>query len=191
MNSSYILGYVYLLLIFVELTERGAGRAIIRLTKHFTSLSPVFEVFSTQIYCHSILSNLNYGGARYIATGRGFATSRVSFSTLYSRFAGPSIYFGMRTPIMLLYVTLSLWIPHLIYFWITTLALCLLPFIFNPHQFSFADIVVDYRYENVDSVQLFSVILIYFTGNTSNGCLVIILGHTRMLGLDTVGYLGL
>ncbi|PAV18312.1 1,3-beta-glucan synthase [Pyrrhoderma noxium] len=131
--------------IVTKLTERGAGRAIIRLTKHFTSLSPVFEVFSTQIYCHSILSNLNYGGARYIATGRGFATSRVSFSTLYSRFSGQSIYFGMRTLIMLLYITLSLWIPHLIYFWITTLALCLSPFIFNPHQFSFADFVIDYR----------------------------------------------
>ena len=148
--------------------------------ENFTSLSPVFEVFSTQIYCHSILSNLNYGGARYIATGRGFATSRVSFSTLYSRFAGPSIYFGMRTLIMLLYVTLSLWIPHLIYFWITTLALCLLPFIFNPHQFSFADFVIDYRYEKVDSVQLFSVILIYFTGNTSGGCLVVMLSHIRL-----------
>ena len=92
---------------------------------------------------------------------------------------------------MLLYITLSLQISHLIYFWITTLALYLSPFIFNPHQFSFADFVFDYRYEKVDSVQLFSVILIYFTGNTSNGCLVIILGHTRMLGLDTVGYLGL
>ena len=99
---------MYLLLIVVELTERGAGCAIISLTKHFTSLSPVFEVFSTQIYCHSILSNLNYGGARYIAAGRGFATSRISFSTLYSRFAGPSIYFGMRILMMLLYVTLSL-----------------------------------------------------------------------------------
>lgn len=109
------------------------------------SLSPVFEVFSTQVYSHSILSNLTYGGARYIATGRGFATARVQFSTLYSRFAGPSIYLGMRTLIMLLYVTMALWLPHLIYFWITTLALCLSPFIFNPHQFSFADFVIDYR----------------------------------------------
>ncbi|KAH8112916.1 glucan synthase [Phellopilus nigrolimitatus] len=128
-----------------ELVERGTARAIIRLTKHFCSLSPIFEIFSTQIYCHSILSNLNYGGARYIATGRGFATSRANFSTLYSRFAGPSIYLGMRTLIMLLYVTMTLWIPHLIYFWITTLALCLSPFIFNPHQFSFADFIIDYR----------------------------------------------
>jgi 1,3-beta-glucan synthase len=46
---------------------------------------------------------------------------------------------------MLLYITLSFWIPHLIYIWITALALCLSPFIFNPHQFSFADFVIDYR----------------------------------------------
>ena len=60
---------------------------------------------------------------------------------------------------MLLYVTLSLWIPHLIYFWITTLALCLSPFIFNPHQFSFADFVIDYRYGMEDSFKLFVVFL--------------------------------
>ena len=86
----------------------------------------------------------------------------------------------MRTLIMLLYITLSLRISYLIYFWITTLALCLSPFIFNPHQFSLADFVVDYRYEKVDGVQLFSVILIYFTGNTSGGCLVVMLGHRRL-----------
>lgn len=133
------------LTIMIELIERGTPKAVLRLSKHFLSLSPVFEVFSTQIYCHSVLTNLTYGGARYIATGRGFATARVQFFTLYSRFAGPSIYLGMRTLIMLLYVTLTLWIPHLIYFWITTLALCVSPFLFNPHQFSFADFVVDYR----------------------------------------------
>ena len=131
--------------IFLELSERGTWKAVFRLAKQFGSLSPAFEVFSTQIYCNSILSNLNYGGARYIATGRGFATARTNFSTLFSRFAGPSIYLGMRTLIMLLYVTISFWIPHVVYFWITTLALCLAPFIFNPHQFSFSDFIIDYR----------------------------------------------
>ncbi|KZT52774.1 glycosyltransferase family 48 protein [Calocera cornea HHB12733] len=128
-----------------ELTERGTGRALLRLGKHFLSLSPLFEVFSTQIYCHSILSNLTFGGARYIATGRGFATSRISFSILYSRFAGPSIYLGARTLLMLLYATLSIWMPHLIYFWLSVLALCIAPFLFNPHMFSFADFIIDYR----------------------------------------------
>jgi hypothetical protein len=133
------------LIIYPELIERGTGRALIRLSKQFVSFSPVFEVFATQIYTHSILNNLTFGGARYIATGRGFATSRISFSILFSRFAGPSIYLGMRTLLMLLYVTLSFWTPYLIYFWISILALCIAPFLFNPHQFSFADFIVDYR----------------------------------------------
>lgn len=129
----------------LELIERGTGRALARLSKQFISLSPAFEVFATQIYTHSILNNLTFGGARYIATGRGFATSRISFSILFSRFAGPSIYLGMRTLLMLLYVTLSFWTPYLIYFWISILALCIAPFLFNPHQFSFTDFIVDYR----------------------------------------------
>ncbi|THH12768.1 hypothetical protein EW146_g7388 [Bondarzewia mesenterica] len=54
----------FLPLFLQELVERGTGRAIIRLSKQFMSLSPVFEVFSTQIYTHSILNNLTFGGAR-------------------------------------------------------------------------------------------------------------------------------
>ncbi|TFK75742.1 1,3-beta-glucan synthase [Pluteus cervinus] len=135
----------FLPLFLQELVERGTWKAIFRLAKQFGSLSPIFEVFSTQIYTHSILSNLTFGGARYIATGRGFATTRIYFSILFSRFAGPSIYLGMRTLIMLLYVTLSLWTPYLIYFWISILSLCIAPFLFNPHQFVFSDFVIDYR----------------------------------------------
>lgn len=131
--------------LFAELVERGTWKAIFRLAKQFGSLSPVFEIFSTQIYTHSILSNLTFGGARYIATGRGFATSRIYFNILFSRFAGPSIYLGMRTLVMLLYVTLSLWTPYLIYFWISIVALCVAPFLFNPHQFVFSDFIIDYR----------------------------------------------
>ena len=126
--------------------ERGTWKAVCRLAKQFGSLSPVFEVFSTQIYTHSILSNLTFGGARYIATGRGFATTRIYFNILFSRFAGPSIYLGMRILIMLLYVTLTLWTPWLIYFWFSILSLCIAPFLFNPHQFVFSDFIIDYRY---------------------------------------------
>ena len=137
---------IALLMWFAELVERGVGRAILRLGKQFMSGSPVFEIFSTQIYTHSILSNLTFGGARYIATGRGFATTRISFSILLSRFAGPSIYFGMRTLIMLLYVTLTIWTWFLFYFWVSVTSLCIAPFMFNPHQFSFPDFIIDYRY---------------------------------------------
>jgi 1,3-beta-glucan synthase len=128
-----------------ELTERGFFRSISRLGKHFISLSPLFEIFVTQIYCNSILTNLNYGGARYIATGRGFATTRIPFSILYSRFAGPSIYFGARIFIMLLFASITIWMPHLIYFWLTVVALIFSPFVFNPNQFAFTDFLVDYK----------------------------------------------
>ncbi|GAA5979391.1 hypothetical protein JCM10908_002906 [Rhodotorula pacifica] len=144
--SIFIVFFIAFLPLFLqELTERGVIRAVIRLGKHFMSLSPFFEVFSTQISSHSVISNLSYGGARYIATGRGFATTRISFVILYARFAGPALYLGMRTLLLLLYITLSVWISYTIYFWISIIALCIAPFLFNPHQFSFGDFIIDYR----------------------------------------------
>jgi hypothetical protein len=130
---------------------------------------------------------LTFGGARYIATGRGFATTRIYFSILFSRFAGPSIYLGMRTLIMLLYVTLTLWTPYLIYFWFTVLSLCIAPFWFNPHQFVFSDFVIDYRY--VEKV-IFVVIFLHcqYTGSSFGGCHEAIRARTATRGLATAGY---
>ncbi|KAH8833637.1 glycosyltransferase family 48 protein [Flagelloscypha sp. PMI_526] len=135
----------FLPLFLQELTERGSWKAVLRLAKQFGSMSPIFQVFSTQIQTHSILSNLTFGGARYIATGRGFATTRINFNILFSRFAGPSIYLGMRSLLLLLYATLTMWTPYLIYFWISIAALCIAPFLFNPHQFVITDFIIDYR----------------------------------------------
>lgn len=132
-------------LVVQELTERGFWRAATRLAKHFSSGSPFFEVFVTQIYANSLQTNLSFGGARYIGTGRGFATARIPFGILYSRFAGPSIYLGARALMMLLFATITVWGPWLIYFWASLLSLCLAPFLFNPHQFSWDDFFIDYR----------------------------------------------
>ncbi|KAF9938898.1 1,3-beta-D-glucan synthase [Mortierella alpina] len=144
--SIFIVFFIAFLPLFLqEFMERGFARSIMRLGKHFMSLSPLFEVFVTQIYTNSILTNLSFGGAHYIATGRGFATTRTPFSLLYSRFAGPSLYLGMRTLLMLVFASLTMWIPHLVYFWVSVLALVISPFIFNPHQFSFTDFLLDYR----------------------------------------------
>ena len=128
-----------------ELTERGAWRAFSRLGKHFLSLAPMFEVFVSQIYANAVSNNLSVGGARYIGTGRGFATARIPFGVLYSRFAGPSIYLGARLILMLLFATVTVWGVWLIYFWVSLLALMISPFIFNPHQFAWQDFFIDYR----------------------------------------------
>jgi 1,3-beta-glucan synthase len=132
-------------LVVQELTERGAWRAITRLGKHFSSASPFFEVFVCQIYANALQTDLSFGGARYIGTGRGFATARIPFGILYSRFAGPSIYMGARSLMILLFATITVWTPWLVYFWLSLLALCISPFLFNPHQFSWDDFFIDYR----------------------------------------------
>ncbi|PKS10859.1 hypothetical protein jhhlp_002616 [Lomentospora prolificans] len=132
-------------LVVQEMTERGFWRAATRLAKQLFSFSLFFEVFVTQIYANSVQQDLSFGGARYIGTGRGFATARIPFGVLYSRFAGPSIYFGARLFLMLLFTTVTMWQAALTYFWITILALIISPFLFNPHQFAWNDFFIDYR----------------------------------------------
>ncbi|KAI8074154.1 1,3-beta-glucan synthase component-domain-containing protein [Gongronella butleri] len=144
--SIFMVFFISFLPLFLqELTEKGTARSVMRLVKQFVSLSPLFEVFVTQIYANAVLSNLSFGGARYIATGRGFATSRLPFVQLYARFANSSIYFGARNMFMLLLVSLLVWFPHLIYFWATVSSLVISPFIFNPHQFVLSEFILDYR----------------------------------------------
>ena len=135
----------FLPLIVQELTERGFWRAATRLAKHFASFSPLFEVFVCQIYANSLSQDLSFGGARYIGTGRGFATARIPFGVLYSRFASPAIYLGARLLMMLLFATLTIWGVWLLYFWASLLAFIVCPFLFNPHQFSWNDFFIDYR----------------------------------------------
>lgn len=144
--SIFIVFFIsFIPLVIQELTERGFWRSATRLIKHLSSLSPLFEVFVCQIYANSLHTDLSFGGARYIGTGRGFATARIPFGILYSRFAGPSIYMGARLLLMLLFATLTVWTGWLLYFWVSLLALCISPFVFNPHQFAWNDFFIDYR----------------------------------------------
>ncbi|CAK7912878.1 1,3-beta-glucan synthase component Gsc2p [[Candida] anglica] len=127
-----------------ELTERGFYKALTRLGKHFASFSPLFEVFVCRIYAQSLSSDINIGGARYIGTGRGFATVRMPFSTLYSRFASESLYFGAFSCLLVLYASITMWVPVLLYFWVTIIGLLICPCLYNPNQFSWCDFFLDY-----------------------------------------------
>lgn len=128
-----------------ELMERGVWRAATRFGKQLGSLSPLFEVFVCRVYAHSVQQNLSFGGARYIGTGRGFATARIPFGVLYSRFASPSIYFGARVLLMVLFATTTMWQAAIVYFWLQLIALTMSPFVYNPHQFAWNDFFIDYR----------------------------------------------
>ncbi|KAH7327828.1 glycosyltransferase family 48 protein [Stachybotrys elegans] len=132
-------------LIVQELTERGLWRASVRFAKQILSMSPFFEIFVCQIYAQAVHQDISFGGARYIGTGRGFATARIPFGVLYSRFAGPAIYFGARVLLLLLFATVTTWQAALVYFWITLVGLTISPFLYNPHQFAWNDFFIDYR----------------------------------------------
>ncbi|KAJ2514471.1 1,3-beta-D-glucan synthase, partial [Coemansia sp. RSA 1937] len=140
-----VLLIAFLPLFLQMLTEQGFARAISRLGKQFLSLSPLYEVQVTQVYFNSLMTNMAYGGARYIGTGRGFATSRLSFSTLFSRFSDSSIYFGIRLMTLLTFFSAAYWKWPVLYFWISIAALLITPFLYNPHQFVLTDFILDYR----------------------------------------------
>lgn len=144
--SIFIVFFIaFIPIVIQELIERGVWKATQRFFRHLLSLSPMFEVFAGQIYSSSLLSDLTVGGARYISTGRGFATSRIPFSILYSRFAGSAIYMGSRSMFMLLFGSVAHWQAALLWFWASLSALMFSPFIFNPHQFSWQEFFLDYR----------------------------------------------
>ncbi|OBA25591.1 hypothetical protein HANVADRAFT_53816 [Hanseniaspora valbyensis NRRL Y-1626] len=132
-------------LFFQELMERGTWKAVSRISKHFVSFSPLFEVFVCKVYSTSVINDLTVGGARYIATGRGFATTRSSFSRLYSRFAPEAFYYSSITLLLLLSATFSAWEFSILYFWTTLMALMISPFLFNPNQFLWGEFFLDYK----------------------------------------------
>ncbi|KAI9292872.1 1-3-beta-glucan synthase [Neoconidiobolus thromboides FSU 785] len=146
--SVFIVFFItFLPLILQVLSEQGFVRMAARLGKQLASFSPMFEIFTTQIFSNSILSNMSFGGARYIGTGRGFATTRQTFAILYSRFASSSIYSGLRGFLFLMFACLAphLFSPFFLYFWFTVIGLVLSPWIFNPHQLSLMEFILDYR----------------------------------------------
>lgn len=147
MSVFIVLFITFLPLIMQVLSEQGFVRTASRLGKQLASCAPMFEIFTTQIYSNAILTNMSFGGARYIGTGRGFATTRQPFATLYSRFASSSIYSGMRNAMLLLFACLA---PNMfraayLYFWFTVAGMVLSPWVFNPHQFSLVEFILDYR----------------------------------------------
>lgn len=128
-----------------ELTEKGIYRGLKRLGKQIFSLSPFFEVFSCKTYTYAMVNDMNFGGAQYIGTGRGIATKRETFVTLYSKFANVSLKFGAESLFLIACMTNYLWSFSLLYFWIIVMGLLFSPFLYNPSQYVLLDVVLDFR----------------------------------------------
>lgn len=100
----------------------------------------MFFIFRQQTSAHYFSQDVYYGGASYIATGRGFALTHSSYVKLYSSFGRSHIYFGYQLALMALTLaflsipsySLSTWGV-----WLVAVSLFFAPFWFNPLAFDF------------------------------------------------------
>ena len=134
----------FLPLVVQEFTEKGLRKTTKRIGLHFLSLAPLFEVVVCKVYAKAFIDNIHFGGAQYVPTGRGIATTRNAFSVIFSKYAHVSIYPGSIGLLVVVFATMSMWQPALLWFYLTFLSLNFAPFIFNPHQFCFSKFVLDY-----------------------------------------------
>ena len=105
----------------------------------------------------------------------------IYFNILFSCFAGPSIYLGMRTLIMLLYMTLTFWTPHLITQFISG-------FPFLP---SLCTLLVQPSPVCLYCIFSWSTSLLIWplAGKSWNGCVGVTCAPITTLGLDIATYL--
>jgi 1,3-beta-glucan synthase len=110
------------------------------------SLTPIFEVFCTQIYRYSLTElGLSMGSARYVGTGRGFATYHVPITRFLVTFSDSSLRFGCTTLLCLILMQPLNWISASTgIFWFVGFSLVYAPFWFNPHAFDHELLLDDY-----------------------------------------------
>jgi len=116
--------------------EEGLRAALCSVANSLLSLSPVFAAFQSKLMGHYFKTTAHYGGAQYIPTGRGLATSREPFSKLFRTFAVSHMQDGME---LILFLCLG---AGIFFGWVFYLCMCFsvaswmgAPFLFNPHQF--------------------------------------------------------
>jgi len=123
-------------LLFEVWIENGLCASLRMVASSSFGLSPIFAAFQSKLMGYYFWCTLHYGGAQYIATGRGLATSRESFLRLFRTFGATHMHDAFE---LILYLLISLttkfnWgfyavVSFIIVSWMFA------PFIFNPRQF--------------------------------------------------------
>ncbi|CAE7411692.1 FKS1 [Symbiodinium natans] len=150
--------------------ERSFGHAVWRLGKQYLTLSFLMFVFQAKIIGYYVVNELRYGGAQYVATGRGLPTYRRPFigeiepgttkltkvGGLYLDYAVYTYYDGMRLLASCIVVLLLGGVSDaggqassLGFTWlaigITIVSWLYGPFVFNPYQFDLGEVRNDVR----------------------------------------------
>mmetsp|Transcript_21066 Transcript_21066/g.51707 ORF Transcript_21066/g.51707 Transcript_21066/m.51707 type:complete len:1563 (-) Transcript_21066:460-5148(-) len=136
-------------LIFEFLVEDGIVKALRTVVLDLLALSPMFYTFQGKIIAHYMKVEIVYGGAEYIPTGRGLATVRQSFRSLFASFANTNMFDGFELLSFILASYLvgssSVDVGYPYWFCIGTVVSSWLvaPFLYNPYMFSLRAVYTD------------------------------------------------
>jgi len=110
--------------------------------------SILFFIFRQQTSAHFFVQDVYYGGAAYVATGRGFALAHTPFVVMFSNFGRSHMYFGFQLGLMA-FVLRFLGIKYYAYstwgVWLVSVSLCFSPLWFNPMSFDTGQVYKDYQ----------------------------------------------
>ena len=130
---------VYILTVWCE---EGLIAALHNVAKQALAGSVLFYIFRGQTSAASFSSDLRFGGAEYVATGRGYKLKATDFVVLFQQYARSHMWFGGHL-LLVLVVALVIHIPGVGFWsfwssWLVVLALLVAPFWFNPFAFDWS-----------------------------------------------------
>lgn len=151
--------------LFCELwLQAGLVTAICRILKQLFTLSPLMFIFKAKVIGFYTVNELRFGGATYVATGRGLPTERRPFigsiaggelvvGGLYLDYARHTYYDGMKLLCFAALVVLNggtdgsgdQLVAILASLGLTIVSWLFAPFIFNPYQFRPKCFLLDIR----------------------------------------------
>jgi len=132
----------------VLLVERGLITAVLHPLRLVLTGSAFYFIFQSRCVGHQLSDEYAFGGASYLATGRGLGIHRNDFKSLYCSFAVPAFYPGLELMCFLMLAPFacptqeirpSVWVFGLM----TPLALLYSPALFNPQCFELRTLLVD------------------------------------------------
>jgi len=120
------------------LLEYGLIHTLATLILQIIQGSIAFFVFRTRTTAKYFLKDVQYGGAQYVATGRGYQLHHNSFVRVYSTYSRTHLYYAAELLLLLILLPLLGWNQYAATTWSTWLVCVSLfwaPFWFNPSAF--------------------------------------------------------
>ena len=130
------------------LLEYGLIHTLATLIVQIIQGSLAFFVFRTRTTAKFFLRDVQYGGAKYISTGRGYQLRHNSFVHVYSQYSRTHLYYAAELLLLLILLPLLGWNQYAATTWSTWLvsvSLFWAPFWFNPSAFRLENTADDFE----------------------------------------------